>query len=138
MFTIEKIDGAKAEDLLLEFDREIFPTSQRIEPRTGHWWLVWCGDECVGYAGITPSKRWQGTGYLCRAAVHRAARGHGLQRRLIRVRLAFAKRQGWSHCITDTTDNPISSNNLIECGFRLYEPRTPWAFKHSLYWIRRL
>jgi hypothetical protein len=62
----------------------------------------------------------------------------GLQRRLIRVREAWAKRNGYRWMISDTTDNVPSSNNLMRCGYKLIEPSAPWANDMSLYWTKRL
>jgi len=139
MYRVEQIEGRRAIDLLIEFDRQVFSAnSERIEPEIGYWWLTWLADECVGYAGLRASRQWAETGYLCRAAVAPKHRGNGLQKRMIRARLAHAKRIGWTHCVTDTVENPASSNSLIATGFKLYEPAKPWAFKNSLYWIRKL
>lgn len=138
MYSVRIVDGKALAPLLAEFDRELFPTSPRIEPDKGWWWLLYGGDECVGYAGMVPSQQWASTGYLCRAAVDPRHRGQGLQKVLIRRRIQHARKLGYTHLVTDTTDNPASANSLIACGFRLYEPAAPWAFKHSLYWIRRL
>ena len=64
--------------------------------------------------------------------------GHGLQLRLIKARLAQAKKLGWAWCITDTTDNPASANSLINAGFKLYTPANPWSFTRALYWKRKI
>jgi GNAT superfamily N-acetyltransferase len=60
--------------------------------------------------------------------------GHGLQTKLIKARLAQAKKLGWNWVITDTTDNPASANSLINAGFKIYTPSEPWSYKHSIYW----
>ena len=39
-----------------------------------------------------------------------------------------------NYLITDTIKRPVSSNHLIDCGFRLFDPITPWANEGSLYW----
>ncbi|OKO85938.1 hypothetical protein AC630_04260 [Bradyrhizobium sp. AS23.2] len=46
--------------------------------------------------------------------------------------------QKWDSIVSDTTDNPVSANNFIQAGYRLYEPEVPWAWSHSLYWRRSL
>jgi GNAT superfamily N-acetyltransferase len=104
----------------------------------GYWWVATDGDEPVGFGGLIQSVRWADCGYLCRSGVVPYFRGKGIQKKLIRVRLAHAKAIGWNWVITDTTDNPASSNSLIATGFRLFEPSKPWAFKHSLYWRKRV
>jgi L-amino acid N-acyltransferase YncA len=67
------------------------------------------------------------------------ARGHGLQRRLIKVREQQAKRNGWRACITYTApDNFASANSLIKAGYRLYGPSEVWAMPGALYWRKWL
>jgi superfamily I DNA/RNA helicase len=78
--------------------------------------------------------KWNDTGYLCRAGVLPEFTGHALQLRLIKARLAQAKKLNWNWCITDTTNNPASANSLINAGFKLYTPGQPWSFKNALYW----
>jgi hypothetical protein len=43
-----------------------------------------------------------------------------------------------NYLITDTIENPASSNHLIDCGFRLFDPITLWAKEASLYWRKEL
>jgi hypothetical protein len=45
-----------------------------------------------------------------------------------------ARELGWNWVITDTTDNPASANSLINAGFKIYTPSSPWSYKHSIYW----
>jgi L-amino acid N-acyltransferase YncA len=71
---------------------------------------------------------------MCRAGVIRNFQGHGLQKRLIQARIRKARALNWEWLLTDTTDNPASANSLIAMGFKLYEPKAPWANKNSLYW----
>ncbi len=102
------------------------------------WWLAEDGSEPIAFACFVPSVRSLHTAYFARSGVLPSARGNGLQKRLIRSRAAYAKRHGYVWAITDTTDNPASSNSLISCGFRLYQPAAPWAFAHSLYFRKKI
>lgn len=105
----------------------------------GWWWVVLQGDTAVAFAGLRESYRFPADcGYLWRAAVTPQHRGHGLQRRLIRVRERKAKALGWRWVFTDTTDATPSANNLISCGYRLYDPAEPYGFKNTLYWRKVL
>ena len=104
----------------------------------GTWWVVREAGREVAFAGLRPSVRWDRTGYLALAGVLPAARGHGLQKRLTRLRLAECRRQGWQWAITDTLDNPASACSLISCGFRPYHPAVTWAAQRSTYWRKRL
>jgi len=105
--------------------------------RAATWWAASFGDDLVAFAGIEPHKR--RTWYLSRAGVHPNARGLGLQRRLIRVREAHARRHGAVQVISDTARwNCASANNLIACSYRLYRPRSPWGLAGSLYFRKSL
>ena len=64
-------------------------------------------------------------GYLYRAGVMPEHRGKGLKCRMIRVREAQARRNGYVACVTDVTDNIPSANSLIKCGYKLYRPSEP-------------
>lgn len=118
--------------------KECFPYDYDYIPTAGYWWLAYHGEHLAGFAGVTKSRQWGGTGYLCRAGVLPEYRGQGLQKRLIQARLAKAKRLGWFYCITDTRRNPASANSLISSGFRMYTPRNPWSFNDALYWRIKL
>lgn len=57
--------------------------------------------------------------FLSRAAVMGCAKGTGLQRRMIRVRLRWARANGAPAAHTYTTlKNYASMLNLLKCGFR--------------------
>lgn len=60
--------------------------------------------------------------------------GNGLQRRLMRAAERRARRNGWNSVVSDTTENIVSANNFICAGYRLYQPRMPWAWPSTLYW----
>jgi hypothetical protein len=69
-------------------------------------------------------------GNLSRCGVLPLARGLGLQRLLIRRRIAWARRQTGRRAVLK--HNHHSSNNLIRCGFRLYDGK--WIAADALYW----
>ena len=125
--------GIRQQIVLLQ--KICLPHDTPLDPdEKSYWWLAEDAGDPVGFASLSWSRRWSDTGYLSRAGVVPKARGYGLQKRLIRVRVQKAKRMGMNWLITDTTANPASSNSLIACGFKLFEPTVPWAYKHSLYW----
>jgi GNAT superfamily N-acetyltransferase len=110
-----------------------------LDPHTdGTWWIAHDEHGYTGFASIRPSMRWYDTAYLSRAGVLPHARGQGIQRDLIKVRLAYAKRNGYTWATSDTFDNIPSANNLIACGFRLVRPTEPWGLPESLHWIKKL
>lgn len=131
-------------------DEEIAETIRRMNEHTdfpdlteedldiGHWWLVYLNSDPVAFAGMMPSHQWRHVGYFVRAGVDAAHRGHGLQIRLMRVRINKARKLGYSHVVSDCTDTIWSANNFIRAGFKLYEPKSPWAFQHTLYWKKTL
>lgn len=140
-FNIRRADLRNERDvgLILHADAICFARAIKADELTGAWWLAFCGDDLAGYAGIKPSTQWQATGYLCRAGVVPEYRGFGLQKRLIRVRLAHAKASGWAWVVSDTHNSPQSSNSLIACGFRMYSPTKPWwKSRTAVYWRKRL
>ncbi len=118
---------------------DCFPSDEFPDFSHGWWWIAYDDeDNAVGFAGLYASIQWDKTGYLCRAGVVESARGKGLQKALIKARIRFAKRLGYEWLVTDTRRNPASSNALISCGFKLYEPRYPWGFRNSLYFRQKL
>jgi GNAT superfamily N-acetyltransferase len=108
-----------------------------VDTTGAQWWVALDGNIPVAYAGLKVLDN--GYAYLCRAGVLAGYRGRNLQSRLIRVRVAWAKKQGCSQAITYTVlENPASSNNLIKCGFKLYIPEYAWGGQNRLYWSRKL
>lgn len=139
--SIRKVDPRKAEiAATLKFlQKKCLPYDYPYDTTKGHWWIAYVDDVTpVAFAGLVRSYSWYDCGYLCRAGVLKEYTGKGIQKRLIKVRELQAKKLGWNWLITDTHDNPASSNNLIACGFRLYNPTAPWAFKDSLYWRKKV
>jgi ribosomal protein S18 acetylase RimI-like enzyme len=114
------------------------PDDNPYVPTKGAWWIAFCDKEEAGFAGISESYQVHGRGYLCRAGVLPKFRGMGLQVKLIRKRIDYAKKQDWTSVVTDTYQNPASSNSLIKCGFKLFEPTYPWGFTNALYWRKAL
>lgn len=103
------------------------------------YWGAFDGPELVGYAGVIPSSSFSDVVFLCNAGVLPRARGKHLQRRLIRARLHWAKREEYIYARTYTvTFNPASARSLIACGFKPYWPRYPWAGDSVCYWYRVL
>jgi hypothetical protein len=100
----------------------------------GHWWLAFYEAEPVGFAGVVSSTHASNAGYFCRVGVLRKHCGKKLQLRLMRALEARARRNGWGSIVSDTTDNVSSANNFIRAGYRLYQPRIPWAWSNTLYW----
>jgi len=123
------------QDTLALLQQKCLPGDAPSDTNYGWWWIVYDAQNLpCAFGGLIRSVRWTNVGYLCRAGVLSSHRGHGLQKRLIRARIRQARALGWNWLITDTYLNPASSNSLIACGFKLYEPLNPWGVKETLYW----
>ena len=140
-YRTRRVDGSNddiAETLRRLLDECFGDSAPQIDPGVGHRWLTYYGREPVAFCGLHPSSKWLNTGYLYRVGVLPQHRGRGLQQRLIAVREAHARKLGWTHTITDTTENTPSANSLIRRGYVLYEPAKPWGFPTALYWKKVL
>ena len=138
---IKRIDvrSSEIQSKLDALQKKCLPGDTPSDTTTGWWWIVYDALNLpCAFAGLVPSVRWRDTGYLCRAGVISSHRGQGLQKRLIRARVRQAKALGWNWLITDTYENPASSNSLIACGFKLFEPTKPWGADKTLYWRKKL
>jgi len=123
---------------LKKLQKSCLPCDTVYDVAEGWWWIGYYNDMPVAFAGLVKSSQWHGTGYLCRAGVLRVCQGHGVQKKLIKARMQYAKKLDFTHVVTDTRDNPASANSLISCGMKMYDPRSPWAYKESCYWIKKL
>lgn len=126
---------------VLALDEQCFPHDDRVSLDDSLWWLVWRGKEAVGYAGLRPCQNPQnaGLGFLCRVGVLPRHRGRGLQKRMIAVREAAAKRLGLRELVTYCVPwNSASINSLVACGYRFYRPETKWGGSSSVYLRKRL
>lgn len=87
------------------------------------FWLVRDGDGLpVGFCSAVYRPQLDYV-FLSRAAIDPSVQGHGLQRRMIRARVAWARAQGASRVITYTLlKNYASMVNLLREGFRFYHP----------------
>jgi GNAT superfamily N-acetyltransferase len=137
---IKRVDIRKqsVQDKLLALQESCLPYDEPVDTNFGCWWVASENGVDIGFAGLTRTQSWSDCGYLCRAGVVPDARGKGLQKQLIRIRIRQAKTLGWKWLVTDTTDNLASSNSLIACGFKMFKPTRPWGFKNTLYWRRKL
>jgi GNAT superfamily N-acetyltransferase len=134
---IERVIGSDDEiaDTLAELHRlTFFGAASAPKFDQGHWWLAFHKTESVAFAGLIPSTHVCNAGYFCRVGVLSEHWGNRLQLRLMRALEARARLIGWRSIVSDTTDNLSSANNFIRAGYRLFEPRHPWAWPRTLYW----
>jgi GNAT superfamily N-acetyltransferase len=140
VIAVRQVDPAdpKVSALLTWLQLSTLTGDEPYDVSDGHWWIAYEGEMPIGFAGVVRSLQWSDAGYLCRSGVLRSHRGKGIQKRLIRVREAKAKRLGWNWLLSDTYKNPPSANSLIGCGFRTFLPSRPWGFDGAIYWRKRL
>ena len=141
MYRIRAVDGHDEDviDTLTEIHRLTFFDAAAVPDfEQGHWWLAYQGAIPVGFAGVIPSTRAPNAGYFSRVGVLSSHCGNNLQLRFMRAVERQARRNGWNTVVSDTTDNLVSANNFIRAGFRLFQPKDPWAWPHTLYWRKFL
>lgn len=114
------------------------PYDKPYDVGRGFWWIATENGQDIAFAGLSNVASWAGGGYLCRAGVVPAHRGRGIQRKLIKARIKKAKQLGWKHLITNTYDNMQSANNLIDCGFKMFQPEQGWGTDGTIYWLLKL
>jgi len=113
-------------DKVRELDAFAFPGIKFPADGEDHtWWLIHDSEQpgkIAGYCGAVYRPA-HGYVYMSRAAVAAYAQGKGLQRRMIRVRERWARKQGANRVITYTMlKNYDSICNLLKCGFRFDNP----------------
>ncbi len=140
MYRIERADisDESVRKIRRKLHSDCFTVDEVLEPDTGYWWIVWWKSYPVGFCAMRESYNWQKTFYLWRAGVISIHRRKGLQRRMIRVREALARKLGGEYMISDTNLNPSSANNLIKCGYLTYNPMNPYGFETAIYWRKKL
>lgn len=121
-------------DEIQALDRATLPEAPP-SPDT-EWWGCWRDGELIAYAGARMLS--DASYFMSRAGVVPAARGAGLQKRLIRARVRRGYALGALRVATYTLPhNVASSNSLIACGFRTYTPHSEYAGSGAIYWIHR-
>lgn len=125
-------------DDVLAFDAAELGRDVKPAPDS-YWFAAAVEPELVAYAAgriIAP-----GTFMLTRAATRPEHRGRGLQQRLIRARVALARRLGCKRVVTYTSaDNAASMRALIHSGFLPYiaRPLEFWMGWGWVHWRREL
>jgi GNAT superfamily N-acetyltransferase len=112
-YRVVRTDNVEA---VRDLDDRIFRGSDPVQIARAIWWLVLdMDDQPVAFGGLS---RCGDVAYLRRAGVLENARGVGLQRRLIRARVAHARRSGAGRVVTYTMPHNVASmRNLISEGF---------------------
>lgn len=119
-----------------QLHKQCFPGEQFYDekPQNIYWIAYNRRGRPVGFAIASEST--SGFLFLARAGVIFTHRGNGIHKRLIDVRIRYARKRGHQCAITYTSrENHASANNLIDCGFRAYEPEWKWVGDKFNYWI---
>ncbi len=113
----------QTEDLstVLELDRQCFPHDSPKELGDSELWLASSDDGTpVGYASLTVQDN-GAKAFLSRSGVLKAYRGNGIQKRLIRARVTWARKHGIPRLWTYTACwNVASIRSLCAMGFLPY------------------
>lgn len=102
-------------------------------------WIAFDGEHAIGFGVLVerPPSDWCPGWFLRMSGVLPEYQGHGLQRRMIRARLAYAREHGADGVETYTRpDNAESMRALIATGFR--PCRRDYAGPGYVYWRKAL
>lgn len=109
-------------DIVHALHAQAFPDVALVDD-SHTFWLATREDKLVGFCSAI---FYEGRGcvFLSRAAVMKSEWGVGLQRRMIRTRVVWARRLvGCDRVVTYCSPrNYPSMVNLLRCGFKFYEP----------------
>lgn len=96
------------------------------------WWIAWDENkEPVGYCGVVI---YEDFAVHKRCGVLPRARGNKLQKKMLRLRENFARKQGCESISTYVSiQNCISANNLFKTGYLSYNPEWRWGGEGFLY-----
>lgn len=99
-----------------------------IEWQKNIFWSVRDGEKPIGFCSLKPLTE-ESTVYFSYSVIDKKYRGKGIQKKLIRSRLSWASRHGYSYAITETLKNNWPSiTNLLRCGFHRYIPYSEWSY----------
>jgi GNAT superfamily N-acetyltransferase len=128
---------ARCRETLKALHTLCFPADDQPSWRDdGEAWIVYDDGEPVAFLYAEPS---HGTvWYFSRVGVMPAARGKGLQRKLMRTMCRRLKALGATACISTTYENPASANNFVREQWKTYLPEWRWGAAGTIYWIKNL
>lgn len=135
-FTISPANYERDATTLKRMQEICLPGDRPLPPGLRWWWIARHNGNPAGFCALEWSD--VDTGYLARAGVLPEYRGQGLQKRLIKVREAKARKEHMPALVSDTCNAPASANSLIACGFRMFQPSDPWGLPKSVYWRKIL
>lgn len=130
-------DVKEAEEVLHAMHTLTFPEDSQPEWQgTGMCWITYDGSDPVAFIYAEPMP--DGSLYFSRVGVMPAARGKGLQRKLMRLMVKAARAGGHPVIVSTTYQNPPSANNFVREQWLTYLPVTPWGSPDTIYWRKDL
>lgn len=133
-----KLKKVRNADACKALHRAILPDDEWYPRKNEQYWLLYDEENMpVGFCSCHKLSLEPEVVFLSRAGLLEAARGQGMQKKMINARVRWAKQSGARQVITYTTrDNAPSFYNLQNCGFKLYLPENYWAGEDVLYWYK--
>ncbi len=112
------------DERILLMDRICFPVDEPPSIAGAQWIIGWDGEMPAAYcAWKTVEHDGVAVGFHYRGGVLPEYRGHGLQRRMLRLREAGMRERGLTAAVTYTdADGAASMRSLIAEGYRPYAP----------------
>ena len=104
-----------------------------------YWWIVKDAKtgEIAGFSAMRIHDHL--TFYVGPVEIFSKYRGQGLQLKLLKKKIAFAKKKVYTSIVSSTEAwNYWSSNNLIKAGFRLRAEWEGMKDERNLYWEKKL
>jgi len=123
---------------LLNSQDELFPPLTNRHLLTGFWWLAF--DEYktpIAFAGMVPNHP-HDSWYLKRCYVAPWARGHGLQRKLLRLREVKASELGIRQLVGECPAGSQSETNFVKAEYERVDPEQKWGAPDSVYFSKRI
>lgn len=134
-FLMRKASEEEARELHdLAFPRDPWPGDEHAWDYDHKFWVAYAvGGRRLGFCSAVHWEK-RNAVFLSRAAVVKSARGTGLHQQMIFHRVMWAWAQGVDRVVTYTTlQNYPSMINLLDCGFRFYQPAENWVGKRVHY-----
>lgn len=127
-----RVSVAAAREVLSALHTLTFPGDEQPGWREdGLAWITYDEGEPVAflYAEQMADDSW----YFSRVGVMPAARGRGLQRKLMRLMQRALKGE---RLISTTYRNPASANNFVREQWLTFLPANPWGAPDTIYWYK--
>lgn len=137
---IREVHGPEHADLIrfLNSKDALFPPLEDHHFR-GFWWLAF--DEhksAIAFAGMVPMQPFTSCWYLKRCYVAERARGHGLQRKFLKLREVKAAEYGIRQLVAECPANSASESNFVHAEYERVNPEQKWGAPDSAYFSKRI